>query len=51
MTYPEWSSVTFRLFQGAVITLNPDGTFDIDGDHCEGTVFTGPNDCGKEDVY
>lgn len=51
MSYPEWSSVKFRLFQGDVLTLNSDGTFNINGEHCEGTVYTGPDDCGKKDVY
>lgn len=45
MAYPEDAPMTFTLFKGNVITLHPDGAFEIDGQTCPGAVYTGVAEC------
>lgn len=43
--YPEAYPYRFRLFTGEPIEVNPDGTFSIDGNLCNGDVYTGVDKC------
>lgn len=45
MSFTENFTYEFRLFSGNVIKLYPDGGFSIDGNTCNGDVYTGVEDC------
>lgn len=45
MAYPEQFPYEFRLFTGETIKLDPDGTVGINGQTCDGDIYTGVDDC------
>ncbi|CAN0012995.1 unnamed protein product [Ectocarpus sp. 4 AP-2014] len=45
MSYPEAFPYEFRLFDGEVLKLHPDGSLSVDGNSCNGDVFTGARTC------
>lgn len=45
MSYPEAFHYEFRLFGGEVLKLHPDGSFSVDGNSCNGDLYTGAQRC------
>lgn len=47
--FPEEFVLEFRLLRGNVIRLFQDGSFSIDGRECDGEIYTGVEDCRKDE--
>ncbi|CAM9570084.1 unnamed protein product [Ectocarpus sp. 13 AM-2016] len=45
MSYPEAFPCEFRLFDEEVLKLHPDGSISVDGNSCNGDLFTGARRC------